>query len=288
MDKFILLLILLNVVHSGTCKEEVLVLKYNRENNCQDPNVGVPIEPNSVIREFTFCGKYKLKFLRRSTFMSLGSDIYFELFDFDAKKFILFYDDRFYFFDFQTEKLKPTKWQHICFALSMSHIKVVINGVSNEVEDFNLVTKETQDTTLWFGVDKTPGINDHNLSRLVGTMTDIHLWNVSLGIDALTSITLNGKKTDAPLPDLFMWPPLDAKSNMPCYEYLNVDENDGLLQNDPPEEIMLIENHENFASSNYLCQAYGGNLFIPKNDGDLSKLTSLIKESNCSYSYLGL
>ena len=128
--------------------------------------------------------------------MSLGSDIYFELYDFDAKKFGLFYDDRFYFFDFQTEKLKPTKWQHICFALSMSHIKVVINGeiLSNEEEDLNLVTKETRDTTFWFGVDTRPGRNDHNLARLEGTMTDICLWNISLGIDALTSITSNGKK----------------------------------------------------------------------------------------------
>ena len=30
-------------------------------------------------------------------------------------------------------------------------------------------SQETQDTTLWFGVNKTPGIYDHNLARLVGT-----------------------------------------------------------------------------------------------------------------------
>ena len=62
-----------------------------------------------------------------------------------------------------------------------------------------------------------------------------------------------------------------------------------MLQNDPPKKVLLVENYENFNLSNYLCQAYGGKLFVPKNDEDLSKLTALFKKSgNCSLSYLGI
>ena len=77
------LLLLLNVVYLGLCHNHVWVLKINRENNCPSPDPSVPIEPNFVINEFTFCGKYNFNFLRRSTLMSHSStDIFIEMYNF--------------------------------------------------------------------------------------------------------------------------------------------------------------------------------------------------------------
>ena len=101
MDRLISLMLLLNVVHSGTCSNKVWVLKYNQETNCPNPNVGIPIKPNSVTKEFTFCGKYNFRFLRSSTLMSLGgTDIVLKLYDFDAKKIVAKYDGGYIIFDF--------------------------------------------------------------------------------------------------------------------------------------------------------------------------------------------
>ena len=288
MERYIYLPLLFYMIHSGTSSNQVWVLKYNHENNCPSPHVGVSIKPNSVIGEFTFCGKYNFKFLRRSILMSLGgTDIYFEMYNFEAKKIALKYNDGFYLFDFKNQTLIPNEWYRICLAISMKQLKVVLNGeiLSNEEVDF--MSKEIKKATLWFGVQKHSKFE--KARSLEGAITDAHLWNESLKISHLTLITSNGTITDLPPPDLFAWPPLDPISNQPCYEYLSVVENDELLQNDPAQKILLDENYKNFKLSNLLCQAYGGKLFTPKNNEDLSKLTTLFhKSGDCSDSYIGL
>ena len=289
MERLVSLLLLLYLLHSGICDDQVWILKYNREIDCESSDVGVPIKANSVIKEFTFCGKYSFKFLRESTLMSLGgTDIYFEIYDFEAKKVGLHYNNGYYFFDYHNQTLIPNEWYHICLAVSMDQMKVVLNGEILSNEELKFVAKEGEITsTLWFGIQKHSKFVQ--AKRLEGAITDAHLWNESLKINHLTLITSNGTMTDLPPPDLFAWPPNDQKSNKPCYEYLSVAKHDELLQNDPPKKVLLVEDYENFNLSNYLCQAYGGKLFVPKNDEDWSKLTALFKKSgNCSFSYLGI
>ena len=285
MERLMSLLLLLNVVHSGTCNNQVWVLKYNREISCDIPNIGVPIKSNSVIKEFTFCGKYNFNFLRQSTLMSLGgTDIFIEIYNFEAKKVNLKYDGGNYIFDFQNQTFIPNDWYQICLAVSMNQLKVALNGEVSSNEKVDLVAIDIEKTTLWFGVQSHSRFE--KTGRLEGSITDAHLWNVSLEVNHLTMITSNGTIANLPSSDLFAWPPPNPKSNQPCYEFLKVDGNDELLQNDPPKKVLLVDNYKNFNSSNYLCQAYGGKLFIPKNDEDLSKLTtSFNKSGNCSFSY---
>ena len=290
MDRLISLMLLLNVVHSGTCSNQVWILKYNREINCPNPNVGVSIESNSVIKEFTFCGKYNFKFLAEgTTLMSLGgTDIFIEMNHFgDEQRFSLKYDGGYYFFYFQNQTLIPNEWYQICLAVSLTQLKVALNGeiLSNEIVDLN--AKDIEKTTLWFGVQKHSKFE--STKRMEGMITDAYLWNKSLNMNQLNMITSNELITDLPQPDLFKWPASNQKSNQPCYEYLRIDENDELLQNNPPKKVLLVENYENFNSANFLCQAYGGELFVPNNDESWSKLTTLFKKSgNCSFAYLGL
>ena len=104
---------------------------------------------------------------------------------------------------------------------------------------------------------------------------------------------MNGKISGddvIPVPDLFSWNDLEFGSNTTCFEYLSVNENDALLQNDPPVKLMLMENLHDFDSSNYLCQAYGGKLFVPKNDEDFNNVRSLMYQNsdNCKDAYLGI
>ena len=53
---------------------------------------------------------------------------------------------------------------------------------------------------------------------------------------------------------------------------------------------MLIEDQKDFDTSNYLCQAYGGKLFVPKCHNDLKRISVLIEQSKgyCTHAYLGL
>ena len=109
-------------------------------------------------------------------------------------------------------------------------------------------------------------------------------------MDHLTSITKNGSSTLSDLPviqHLFSWPSLKMESNTSCSEYFIVDRDE--IQTDPPEKVLLVEKQKDFDFSNYFCQAYGGRLYVPENDNDLQKVTSLLQQSeNCTHSYLGL
>ena len=231
--------LLLCMLHLAACSKQVLVLKYNSEKNCPDPLVRVPISPNYEVKEFTFCGKYNFMFLSNGILMALGSEAYFWMYDFEERKGFVGYDGGYYYFDFQPLDIKPEKWQHICFAVSMKHIKIVFNGKILSNDKVDLVTKGTKNTTLWLGGDDS---TSKNKNGFVGSITDAHLWNGSLEIDLLISITLNGKiSDDVPVPDLFSWNGLEFGSNTTCFEYLSVKENDSLLQNDPPVKLMLIE-----------------------------------------------
>ena len=70
-------LLLLNLVHSVICNNQVLILKYNNRNDCPKPVVGIPLKSNLVLKEFTFCGKFKFRFLRERLLMAFDEYTYF-------------------------------------------------------------------------------------------------------------------------------------------------------------------------------------------------------------------
>ena len=73
------LLLTLSSLALGICSKQISVLKYKGGNECSNALVGVPIKSispsSSLINEFTFCGKYYFRFLRRSFLMSIEPDL---------------------------------------------------------------------------------------------------------------------------------------------------------------------------------------------------------------------
>ena len=74
---------------------------------------------------------------------------------------------------------------------------------------------------------------------------------------------------------------------MSCATYQ--EKNEELCKGLPSKEIILVEEQQDFNTANYLCQAFGGQLPIPKNEFDVSELTNLLQKSNfCFRAYVGL
>ena len=285
----IFLVVLLKILHTGLCNNQVLILKYNRRNDCTNPLV--QLKPKITLNEFTYCGQYNFRFLRKSYLMSFypNLDMRLSISDFEKNIGFLVYDGASYLFDFKYQNLKTDEWQSICFSISMNQLKIVLNGQILLNDEVDLVTKEIVNPVLSLGGIVTAS-EHHLVKRFVGLITDVHLWSRSLNIDNLLSITKTNIISNMTIPDLFTWPMFKTQSNTTCNEFLVKDENDELLQKKPSQKIMLIEDHKNFDASNYLCQAYGGKLFVPKSHEDLSKTSLLLEQStgNCNDAFLGL
>ena len=72
-------------------------------------------------------------------------------------------------------------------------------------------------------------------------------------------------------------------------DYFILDENDALFQEFKPEKVILIEHKTYFDSAKRLCQGYGGNLTIPKNEEEMKVLSFHIQQSDvCNWAFLGL
>ena len=283
----IFLVVLLNIFQPGLCNSQVLILKYTRRNDCTNPLVQLKL--NMTLNEFTYCGQYNFRFLRTSYLMSFypNLDMRLKIADFEKKIGFLVYDEAAYLFDFKNQSLKTDEWQSICFSISMNQVIIVLNGQILLHDKVDSVTKEILNPVLSLGGTT---IEHDSGKRFVGLITDVHLWSRSLNIDNLISITKTNIISNMTIPDLFTWPMFKAQSNTTCVEFLVKDENDELLQKKPLQNIMLIEDFKNFDTSNYLCQAYGGKLFVPKSHEDLSKISLLFEQStgNCNYVFLGL
>ena len=289
MEIVVFFLVILKIVNPGLCSNQVLVLKYNRRTDC--PNYLVPIKINKALKEFTYCGKYNFRFLKYSILMSLGNDhkMKMSMNDFQNKMGFLSYDGGSYLYDFKSHKLKPDEWHHICYSIAKNQIKIVLDGEILLNEKVDLEIKEITNTTLWLGGMATES-KYYKDRRFVGMITDVHLWSTSLDIADIIYITETDTISGTIFPDLFTWPTIKIQSNTTCIEYLVKDKNDELLQQKPPLKIMLIEDQKDFDTSNYLCQAYGGKLFVPKCHNDLKMISVLIEQSkgNCTHAYLGL
>ena len=128
--------------------------------------------------------------------------------------------------------------------------------------------------------------------RFEGTITDSYLWNESLEIGDLIAITMGNKSSSKSMSDqkLFSWETFKHESTSSCMKYQLLDENDDLFQdNFEDEDIILVEIKSTFDYSNTICQAFGGNLLIPRNDHDLNKVGSYIQNSEkCATAFIGL
>ena len=213
----VLLLVLLNILDIGLCNNHVLVMRYNKRNDCQNPLA--LIKPNKTFSEFTYCGKYNLRFLRNIILMD-GANFDLRIFitDFERKIGFLRYDGGSYLFDFKHQNLNPDEWHHICFSISINQLMIVLNGHILLNEKVDLVTKEILNPGLWLG--GTNSTSKRYLDRrFVGLITDVHLWSQSLTIADIVSITETNTISNTLFPDLFTWPKFRINSNTTCIEY---------------------------------------------------------------------
>ena len=288
MGRIIVLLILMNIACPANCSKQVVsVLKYKGGNECSSELVGVPIKStstSSVLDEFTFCGKFYFKFLRKSFLMAIEPDFTLGITDFGNKYGAVFYQGLYYKFYFLNQTVTPDSWHYICVAMSPNQIKIVWNGkiLLNDLR-VDLSKKEITDTKLWLGGALFSDLETNR--RFEGMIANANLWNDALQDDDLISIT-NNKNTviNSTKYDLYF----DSRPKNPkCIDIL--DENEVLFHDLKKENDLLIQYRTNFDSSKYLCQGYGGNLTIPKNDEALKTLGVLIKQSEvCEYAFLGL
>ena len=294
MKLIILSLILFSMLTQGNCSNQLKVLKYIDGNECERALVGIPINStastSSLFDEFTFCGKYYFRFLRRSFLMSMEPDLILDIFDFEDKKGYLFYQGAYYQFTFKHQTVTHDSWHYICLAISSTKVKIAWNGeILLSIPKLDLPTAEIISTTLWLG-GALFFDNEYGLRRFGGMIVNAHFWSNALQDNDLISITSDNK-------NVIRLANYDLLSNTiprnsSCVNYLILDENDILFQDVQgwsQLENLLIEYKTDFDSSNYICQGYGGNLTFPKNEKDLETLGDFIQQSEvCLSAFLGL
>ena len=105
----------------GNCSSQVPVLKYKGGNYCSSALVGLPIKStSSILEEFTFCGKYYFRFLRRSFLMSMEPDLVLGIWDFENKVGYLMDQGVYYRFELPNQTVTPDSWHYICAAISQT------------------------------------------------------------------------------------------------------------------------------------------------------------------------
>ena len=291
MEKITILLLTLNYLPSPiSCGSKELVLRYKSGNECLNNLAWIPIKSSTQLEEFTYCGQYYFRFLRPyNILMGLEPDTVLYISDFEAKSGTLKHGDIIYKFYFQNQIINPNSWQYICFAVSLNHIKVILNGefLLND-KLVNTVDREIINIKLWFG--GAPFYNSKRIkTRFEGMISKANLWNKSLKDNELISITTNDIEpiiTSAAKYDIGSL--ISTEKNSTCIDYLILDKNDTIFQM-TVEKILLIEYETDVNTSNYICQGLGGNLMLPKNEEDLQKIGFQINQSDvCDYASIGL
>ena len=275
------------------CNNKVPILRYNIIDDC--PNcectIGIPIQTKSPLREFTFCGKYRFKYLKDVVMMYMDPPVtYIRIMDYEDRVGILKHDAAGYFFFFPNQNLKPDSWQHVCLSVSLDSMRLVLNGEVVFDSPPNSVMEDITASTLWIGGENIPQLMHR---RVHGTITDVYLWKEFLKIEDLISITTSSKSRQSKsisAPVLFSWDKFETAISSSCLEYETLNENDKLfIENFQEKDTLLVEHQANFATSRNLCQALGGDLLVPKNDYQFGRVADLLKQSDsCRSTFIGL
>ena len=136
-------------------------------------------------------------------------------------------------------------------------------------------TQDCQNCTLLQPKLLLGGAEPH---RLQGKITEVYLWSHALALDKLISLTTTCDAKNIPIPDLFSWKSISTDAtNTTCFNYGMIEKDAEFCERSYPKRIAVIEYRTNFETSNYVCRAFGGSLFVPKSNNDREELGSLIK-----------
>ena len=157
--------------------------------------------------------------------------------------------------------LEPDQWQHLCLSVSSKskQVQIVMNGLilQNETMD-GVIHEEITNDKMWIG-GMAPLVDFpwKEERRMEGAITEVNIWNETLGAKHLISITSNHMVvSNAPQPSaLYLWQTLKVQSNTSCIEYIKLERNDELF-NENPQKNVLIQYLADINTSNYLCHAF--------------------------------
>ena len=116
---YISFIILLQIVINSCLGENsTKVIRYKEESSCDIPIVRIPIENGTNVTEFTFCGKYALKYLKRTALVDIeGIKSFIKLFDFNKRFGFAEIFGSVLMFRWPNELiLNPDQWFQICLA----------------------------------------------------------------------------------------------------------------------------------------------------------------------------
>ena len=285
--KIILLLILFNLVYSAISNDQVLILKYNSQNDCPNPIVKIPIKSNSALNKFTYCGKYSFRFLQTSVLMGFNVHTNFVIKNFKEKIARMKINGDTVYFDLKNQTIQPDQWQHLCISISTNQFKIVMNGEILHNETVNYTSEEINNDEIFIG--GILGDKVYDGIRMEGAITEVNVWNEALESKHLISITSNDIASDIASESIvFTWKSLEIQSNTSCIEYITLNGTDEMFQGEYQKNV-LMEYLTDVNSSYYLCQAFGGKLLVPKDIQDLNEVGSLIHQSDiCPEAILGL
>ena len=286
-------LLILCMLHMANCNKKVAILENKPVKNSKHSKctVGIPIKSSSPLNEFSFCGKYRFKFLRESILMYMdGTESHLRLMNFEEKVGIIEHNLVGYFFYFQNQTMKPDSWQHICLSTSDDFITLVLNGEVVYNASPSKKPDKPKETNLWLGGEN---IQTRMYRRFEGTMTDIYLWNKALTMNELILITTRSTASESiSIPALFSWKIFKPSAEVgSCVKYQILYDNDELFKEAFKEhDTLLIEYVTTSESSNYFCKSFGGKYVVPQHDNDIAKISSLIKNSaKCDrFAFVGL
>ena len=141
-----------------------------------------------------------------------------------------------------------------------------------------VLLNQTQDCPKCTLLQPTLSLGGAGSNRINGKITEVYLWSHALELEQLISLTTTCEAKNIPIPDLFSWKSISTDAtNSSCFNYGMIEKDAEFCERSYPKRITVIEYRTNFETSNYMCQAFGGSLFVPKSNNDSEELGSLIK-----------
>ena len=280
-----------------TCGNKLSVLKYKNIDSCKNSLdsalIEIPIVLEHPLNEFTFCGNYRFKFMRDSVllFMKDQETVFYMFFDLSLNSInqgAIIVDGVWYLFP-HNQTIIPDNWQHVCFAKSLNWWKVVLNGeliFNKSIGKDDPFRSNILGTTLYLGGVPPPKWIKR---RFEGSIMDVYFWNQSLDVNQLKNITSNGKsgKFISSQSLQFSWDTFKLSKSTSCIEHQTIDKNDELFEASFTKKVLIFEEKSTFDSAKNLCEGFGGKLFLPQNDHDLSKFATNIQNSvKCKWAYM--
>ena len=125
MTVFKSILLLQFVIVMCIATDYVSVLRYTEDSNCQNTVARVPIESESVIKGFTFCGKYAFKYLREMSLVEFeGLDTRVNFVDFRKRYGFVNVFGLSYMFLLGSMRINPDQWMQLCLSFSSTKLQV--------------------------------------------------------------------------------------------------------------------------------------------------------------------